>query len=64
MAGLTDRIRDGAIETRWAHMVWRFISCWLTDRIRDGAIETIINPLHHAATERHTAYRSDSRWRD
>ena len=37
---LTDRIRDGAIET--LQKMLHILSCrnWLTDRIRDGAIET------------------------
>ena len=37
---LTDRIRDGAIETQMRACTHSQNPCWLTDRIRDGAIET------------------------
>ena len=37
---LTDRIRDGAIETDEAFIYEGCRHIWLTDRIRDGAIET------------------------
>ena len=41
---LTDRIRDGAIETPWSFFAENEYSDWLTDRIRDGAIETLHSP--------------------
>src|ERR1017187_4892424 len=39
-ARLTDRIRDGAIETPTRNLNGLRHYRWLTDRIRDGAIET------------------------
>src|ERR1035438_277843 len=59
---LTDRIRDGAIETPPDRKPIECSRKRLTDRIRDGAIETHLYgiPRNRDAM----AYRSDSRWRD
>ena len=59
---LTDRIRDGAIETNRLTDVLNREDVRLTDRIRDGAIET--SWVWQAMYMNSAAYRSDSRWRD